>query len=94
MVALETLVGPLELVETLSPRGPIIEDYTDPNPESVSTADVVVITTVKRWIQKHAMILISKKERIKKERSVEKTMAPSKTLKVNRAVLFLPFRLN
>ncbi|WZZ62960.1 hypothetical protein YC2023_063067 [Brassica napus] len=41
MVALETLVGPLELVEALAPRGTIIEDYTDPNPESVSTADVV-----------------------------------------------------
>lgn len=41
MVALETLVGPLKLVEALAPRGPIIEDYIDPNPESVSSADVV-----------------------------------------------------
>ncbi|CAN7051413.1 unnamed protein product [Brassica oleracea var. botrytis] len=35
------IVRPLELVEALPPRGPIIEDYTDPNPESVSTEDVV-----------------------------------------------------
>ncbi|KAF3609821.1 hypothetical protein DY000_02051270 [Brassica cretica] len=34
-------VRPLELVEVLPPRRPIIEDYTDPNPESVSTEDVV-----------------------------------------------------
>ena len=31
----------MELVEVLPPRRPIIEDYTDPNPESVSTEDVV-----------------------------------------------------
>ncbi|CAN6894902.1 unnamed protein product [Brassica oleracea] len=35
------VVCPLELVEVLPPRRPIIEDYTDPNPESVSTEDVV-----------------------------------------------------